>query len=365
MADAINVLVVDDIEKNLVAMRALLERPGLKVLAAASGVEALEILLEQEVALALVDVNMPEMDGFELAELIRGNPKTRTIPLIFVTAAQGEPARTFRGYRAGAVDFIGKPFEPEILRSKVEVFVELYSQRKLLAQQLTMLRKALEINDMYNAMLGHDLRTPLAAVMTGAELIAQLSHEDGVVSTAKLIESSAQRMQKMVDQLLEMARVRSDAMRLELETADCHAVCRQIIDEFAAPQPQDITLEVEGDTVANLDRGRIARVLSNLIRNALEHGTSGMPVRVRIDGRDQAQLAIEVHNHGHISERQLPTIFHPYQSNQESAVGPKGLGLGLYIVKHLVEAHEGQVTVHSAPGQGTQFRVTLPRRGAR
>src|SRR6476620_7715593 len=156
----IHILVVDDIQQNLVAIEALLAPPGLVVLKAASGVDALEILLKQEVALILLDVQMPNMNGFELAELVRGNPHTRTIPLIFMTAAINEPQRSFRGYQAGAVDFLYKPVDPDILRSKVNVFVELHAQNKQLTAQLDELRQALRVNEMFTAVLGHDLRNP-------------------------------------------------------------------------------------------------------------------------------------------------------------------------------------------------------------
>lgn len=128
-------MLVDDLEENLLSLEALLKRDDLLLLKARSGDEALELLLQHDVALALVDVQMPGLSGYELAELMRGNERSRRVPIIFVTAGTADGARRFRGYEAGAVDFIQKPIEPDIMRSKVEVFVELYLQRKLLAVQ--------------------------------------------------------------------------------------------------------------------------------------------------------------------------------------------------------------------------------------
>jgi response regulator RpfG family c-di-GMP phosphodiesterase len=128
-------LLVDDLEENLVSLEALLRREDLLLLKARSGDQALEILLQNDVALALVDVQMPGLNGFELAELMRGNERTRRIPIIFVTAGTADGQRRFQGYEAGAVDFIQKPIEPDILRSKAEVFFELYRQRQQLAAQ--------------------------------------------------------------------------------------------------------------------------------------------------------------------------------------------------------------------------------------
>ncbi|MGU3496250.1 response regulator [Xanthobacteraceae bacterium A53D] len=137
----VSFLLVDDLEENLLSLEALLRRDGLQLLKARSGDQALEILLQTEVALALVDVQMPGLNGFELAELMRGNERTRRIPIIFVTAGSADSQRRFRGYEAGAVDFIQKPIEPDILRSKAEVFFELYRQRQQIAAQ----RDALEV----------------------------------------------------------------------------------------------------------------------------------------------------------------------------------------------------------------------------
>lgn len=143
----VSFLLVDDLEENLLSLSALLQRDGLTLLKARSGDQALELLLEHEVALALVDVQMPGLDGFELAELMRGNERTRRIPIIFVTAGLADTQRRFRGYEAGAVDFIQKPIEPDILRSKADVFIELFRQRQQIAAQrdeLALQAKALE-----------------------------------------------------------------------------------------------------------------------------------------------------------------------------------------------------------------------------
>lgn len=359
----VNVLVVDDIPQNLVAMEALLSRPGLRVLQASSGVEALELLLEHEVALALLDVNMPRMDGFELAELMRGNPRTRTIPLIFITAAMQEPARTFRGYQAGAVDFINKPFVPEMLVSKVRVFTELYTQRKQLASQLSELKRALQVNEMFTAVLGHDLRTPLATVLNGAELIAHISDDAHVKATAARILSGAQRMETMVSQLLDVARARGGNMQFHPAPNDYRDICTRIIQEFAHPaQAGNIVFRCNGDTSGLFDAGHMSRILSNLVGNALQHGQADTQVTVRFDGTHPEQVVLHVHNAGHIPPDRIADIFEPYQSTKTRDGGASGLGLGLYIVRQFVQAHCGSVTVHSTPQDGTLFEVRLPRR---
>jgi signal transduction histidine kinase len=364
VTSAISILVVDDIEQNLTAVEALLARPGIAILKAGSGAEALELLLVHEVALALIDVQMPQMDGFELAELIRGSERTRAIPLIFLTAATREPSHSFRGYEAGAVDFLFKPIDVKALLSKVKVFVELHQQKKLLALQLEELKHALRLNEMFTAVLGHDLRTPLSVVMNGAMLLPLMSEQPKVVTTARRIETSARRMAQMVDQLLDLARSRSGALQLRSERHDYALICGAIADEFAEPgQAARIRIAAGGDTVGVLDAGIFSQVLSNLLCNALNHGPAGQPVQLCVDGAAADSVRISVRNGGVIAAPLLPHIFEPFQQGSESRKAAQGLGLGLYAVSMFVHAHGGSVGVESDERGGTVFTVTMPRHG--
>lgn len=360
--DPVNVLVVDDTEKNLIATEALLAHPGLHIVTARSGLVALELLLEQEFALALIDVNMPEMDGFELAALMRGNTRTKSIPLIFVTAALQESGRAFRGYEAGAVDFLNKPVDPNILRSKVEVFVELYRQRKQLELNAFELKKALSVNEMYNDVLGHDLRSPLQAILNGAELIIRRPDHPNVLSTANIIKSSGLRMANMVNQLLDLARARSGDFRLHLSESDYRIVCEQIVQEYTVPGMADlIDISVGGDTTGTFDKDRVGQVFSNLIGNAVQHRIPDTMIRVRIDGTDENEIVIQVLNDGHIAGSDLDKIFEPYHSASRERQGTSGLGLGLYIVKQLVAAHHGEIGARCNDEEGICFEIRMPR----
>lgn len=360
-APDVHILVVDDVEQNLIAIEALLTRPGVRVLKANSGVAALEILLLQEVALILLDVQMPNMNGFELAELVRGNPQTRAIPLIFMTAAINEPQRSFRGYQAGAVDFLYKPVEPDILRSKVNVFVELFAQKKQLSAQLEELRQALRVNEMFTAVLGHDLRNPLAAILNGAELLLLMQGDKKVGAVATRIRSSARRMEKMVSQLLDVARIRAGGVALELGRADYAQVCRRIADELRqAGHANPVRIEVSGDTDGLFDQHRIGQVLSNLLGNALQHGEADGCVAVRIDGADPDRLTLSIHNRGAMPAAVLEQAFTPFRPGREARSQP-GLGLGLYIAKYFIDAHGGSIALDSSEAGGTTFTISLPR----
>ncbi len=357
-----NVLVVDDFPQNLVATEAILARPGLNVLKAASGEEALELLLTHEVALALLDVQMPGMDGFELAEIMRGNQRTSGIPLIFMTAAAQEVNRTFRGYQAGAVDFLNKPVNPDVLRGKVEVFAQLFAQKKQIQQQVEELRQALQVNEMFIAVLGHDLRTPLSAILHGAELIQLLTREEKVTDTAKRIYASGERMEKMVRQLLDVAQIRSGNISLSKTASDYRKVCSRIVEEIqAANAAADIRIECCGDLNGVFDADRLGQVLSNLVSNAIQHGAAGEPVRLSVDGSGGSHIAIRVCNAGSIPPEAMERIFKPFHTTDSRRSARSGLGLGLYIVKQFVEAHGGTVSVASTSEDGTCFEVVVPR----
>jgi signal transduction histidine kinase len=362
VAENINILVVDDIAQNLVAIDALLARPGMTVLQAQSGVQALELLLAHEVALALIDVQMPGMNGFELAELIRGSERTRSVPLIFLTAATREGDPHFRGYEAGAVDFLYKPIDKDVLISKVHVFVELHTQKKVMARQLEELRQALALNEIFTAVLGHDLRNPLSAVLHGSELLLRGCDDPKVVSYAQRIRFSANRMARMVEQLLDVARIRSEGLALRRTRTDFGAACRAIVDEIADPaQRERVRLTVAGDPHGEIDVDRFSQVVSNLLGNALQHGDAAAPVTVHIDGAATDRIVLCVANRGAIPAAQLPNLFDAFRAGPRSRSSGSGLGLGLYIVKKFVDAHGGEVLVRSTPADGTAFDIVMPR----
>jgi signal transduction histidine kinase len=362
----INVLVVDDVRQNLTAIEALIARPGLRVLQASSGEEALELLLVNEVALALLDVHMPQMDGLELATLIRGSERTRSVPLIFLTAAAREPEQFFRGYDAGAVDFLYKPIDAQVLRSKVNIFVELFSQKKRLAEQLEELQQSLKLNEMFTAVLGHDLRNPLAAVANGAAVLLRASADPTVVSVATRIRASTRRMSNMVEQLLDVARLRSSGLTLDLQPTDYKSLCETIAGELQ-PDGGDarIVIETQGDVQGKVDVDRFSQVISNLVGNALQHGKPDSPVRLMVDGTAADRIVLRVFNQGEIPHERLPHIFDSFQRGRPEGGYSGGLGLGLYIVKTFVNAHGGEVSARSSHDTGTVIQLSMPRADTR
>lgn len=354
-----NILIVDDVPQNLVAMEALLQRDSLRVLKATSGAEALELLLVHDVALALLDVQMPEMDGFTLAELMRGSQRTRDVPIIFLTASPNDPTRSFQGYETGAVDFLHKPIDPHIIQSKVNVFIELHQNRMLLHARNAMLERALKLNETMIAVLTHDLRTPLSVVILCADSLRAHVQGSPLAKTVTALEASTLRMSRMIGQLLDFSRFRSDVLRLELQEGDLGTIAGEVITELQQTHPDAmIKLAAEGSLGGLFDPDRLGQVFSNLIGNALQYGEGGAPIEVHVDGREPDQLRIAVRNAGQIPDELLPRIFEPFKGAQGRS---RGLGLGLYIVDQFARAHGGEVSVHNADKHAV-FEVRILRR---
>ncbi len=363
MLPRIKCLLVDDLQENLLALAALLQRDDVELLTARSGPEALELLLVHEVALAFLDVQMPDMDGFELAELMRGSERTRHVPLIFVTAGARERQRLFKGYESGAVDFIYKPIESHILKNKADVFFQLYRQRQQLAQELHDRTETLRLNEMFSALLAHDLRNPLSAILASAQILQRRSKDPHAHDAAARIVASGHRMGRMIEDMLDLARARlAGGIIVKPEPADFRALVERVIREHQAAAPErSIDLQCTGDFSGLWDTERIAQVASNLIGNALKHGDPRECVEVRLDGTVDEGISLSVANAGTIPPELREHLFDPFRGTQRPAGRSEGLGLGLYIVYQIVKAHGGSVEVDTGSDDRTVFRVLVPR----
>ncbi|ATQ67487.1 MULTISPECIES: hybrid sensor histidine kinase/response regulator [Methylosinus] len=348
------VLIVDDSADNLLALEAMLRCDDFVIATALSGRAALDILLAHHVAVAIIDVQMPEMDGFELATLMRGVEKTRDVPIVFVTAGSRETSRMFKGYEVGAVDYLWKPIDEQILRSKVDVFVRLERQRQQLLQ-------AERMREMFVAILGHDLRNPLQGIKTATERTMRLTQDEEARKTLESIRQSGDRMARMIAQILDVTQMRAGAgLTIRRAPTELSLVVEQIVDEFSAHR-RLLRVEYSGDTRGVWDADRLLQLVSNLVGNAVEHGPPGGHVHVRVDGRAPAWVKFEVHNGGCGLPKQLrDVLFEPFRSGDRT----RGLGLGLFICKQIVEAHGGAIDVESTDETGTAIRISLPRRHA-
>lgn len=272
-------LLVDDLEENLLALEALLRREDILLLKARSGDQALELLLQHDVALALVDVHMPGLNGFELAELMRGNERTSRIPIIFVTAGTGDGQRRFRGYEAGAVDFIQKPIEPTILRSKVDVFFELYRQRQQLATQrdeLLAQSEALKEAAQHKDILLQEINHRIKNLFTLATALISLSSRRAK-SVAELEDNLRSRMQALAKAheliLPDLSRDR--------DVGRTATTVRALLQALVAPHDHtvDSRIVITGSDapLSGTALTSLALLLHELTTNAAKHGALSMP----------------------------------------------------------------------------------------
>jgi signal transduction histidine kinase len=385
-----NILIVDDLPENLVALEALIRQEGRAVYPAASGDEALALLLEHEFALAILDVQMPVMNGFELAELMRGTERTRGIPIVFVSAAGRELNHAFKGYEAGAVDFLHKPLDGYAVRSKVAVFVEMYRQRSEMRRQMqalessrreqqalleklntahTELERAVKMRDDFMSMVAHELRTPLNTLFLEAQLrTMQLERGNAAAFAPEELRKMVSRddrqirsMVRLIDDMLDVSRIRSGTLSVRPVQTELSALMRRVVDDLsqqAAAAGSVIELDAPQPVEGCWDEFRIEQVIVNLLTNALRYG-SGKPVEVSL--RPTAEGAhIEVCDHGvGISAEDQQRIFRQFERIGDGK-SADGLGLGLYITRQLIEAHGGTIRVCSEPGHGSVFSLDLP-----
>ncbi len=372
--DPINVLIVDDLEENLVALEALLRRDGVRVLKAQSGDEALEILLGTEVALAFLDVQMPEMDGFQLAEFMRGGPRTRHTPIIFVTAGSADRQRRFRGYEAGAVDFIQKPIEPDVLRSKAEVFIDLYDHRRRVVTQ----RDALDAHaatlaaadrrkNEFLAVLGHELRNPVMALSAGLQMLErQPNPEAGAVVRAKMA-TQVRHLSRLIEDLLDVTRIDQGKIALRLERVAVQTVLDSAVDtsrpKIDAGRHTLTVDDPEEPAWITADFTRASQILSNLLTNAAKYTPPGGAIRLTALLEPDTVAFVIADTGVGIPEALQGRIFDLYtQAPGPDARSAEGLGIGLALVQQLVTLHRGRIEVSSeGEGRGSTFTVRLPR----
>jgi len=372
----INFLLVDDLEENLLALEALLEREGLTCLKARSGEEALELLLVHDVALALLDVQMPDMDGFQLAEFMRGNERARHIPIIFVTAGtvgSGDNVRRFRGYEAGAVDFIQKPIEAHVLRSKANVFFDLYRQRQQIELQrdeleaaAQALRRADRHKDSFLAVLAHELRNPVAALTGGLHLLGKDNSPERSRDIRTRMDRMLVHLSHLVDDLLDVSRVNQGKISLKKERLDLREILRSAIDasqhNLDAGAHQFTTDMPEEPIWLDADHTRLAQVVANLLNNAAKYTPPGGTVSLSARAcEDVAEIKVSDTGVGIPPQLQsgIFEIFAQVEDHLTKAQG--GLGIGLALVKQLVALHGGTIEVQSAGrDMGSIFTVRLP-----
>jgi signal transduction histidine kinase len=364
-----SILIVDDVEANLIGLEATLGTMSCEIVRATSGNEALKLLLKQEFALILLDVQMPEMDGFEVASYVRQHPQTKNIPIIFLTAMSQAEANELQGYGSGAVDYLLKPINPHILRGKVRVFLELESERRRLACEIESHRKTSDELRSANAVLrhfthaaSHDLREPLRAMggfldALDTEVAQTLAPEARHYLNRS--RSACGRMSSLLDSLLTYAKLQRPR---EFTTVDMSAVAQRAVADLALRiAEKEASVEVAELPPAQGDEGRLYQLFLNLISNAIKFARPGERPRVRVYAEESdapfPRYCVEDNGIG-VAEQHQATIFGAFQRlhNRDKY---EGSGLGLTICGEIVEQHRGKIWLVSAPDQGSRFCFTF------
>jgi signal transduction histidine kinase len=383
--DRVNILLVDDQPSKLLTYETILGELGENLIKASSASEALQCLLDKEIAVVLVDVCMPDLDGYELAAMIRQHPRFQQTSIIFVSAVLMTDLDRLRGYECGAVDYVPVPVIPAILRAKVSIFAELFRKTRALerlnseleervAQRTSALeattqalQEANHRKDEFLAMLAHELRNPLAPIRTAVQLLRLKELAEPHRNRARdVIERQIEHLVNLIDDLLDVSRITRGMITLQLEPVLVGAIVARAV-ETARPaidahrhvleiDMPDELISIEGD------KTRLVQVIANILHNAAKFMDPGG--RIRLSARRDGQyVAITIADTGiGIAPELIPRIFELFtQVHTKSERAQGGLGIGLALVRRLTEMHGGSVSVHSdGQGRGSEFTVRLP-----
>ncbi len=378
-SDKFNILIVDDRPENLLTLENMLDSPELHVVKASSGNEALGLMLEQDFALVLLDVQMPVMDGFEVAELMRSNEKTRHIPIIFVTAISTERKHIFQGYDAGAVDYLYKPLDLEVLKSKIHSFIAFFKHKQELQQTTNKLEKtvselhkakqiaeeATKAKSSFLANMSHEIRTPLNGIIGMADLMMQ--DELSELQKERLIDlkNSGESLLEIINEILDISKIEAEKLELEDVEFNLRELLEKVVRllsvktlktdiELVASLTPDLPQKVVGDPT------RLRQVLINLLGNAIKftkQGEIGVHIIKRKETEDHINLEFAVEDTGvGIAKEKQSKLFQSYEQADKSTTREYGgTGLGLPISKKIVDLMGGDLKLKSTEGKGSRF----------
>lgn len=379
-----NVLIVDDRPENLLTLEGILENENLNIIKASSGNEALAIMLEHNISLVLMDVQMPGMDGFEVAEIMRSNDRTKFIPIIFITAISKQRQHIFKGYESGAVDYLYKPLDLEILQSKIMAFIDFFQHKNALEETTRKLSKSIaELNEAkqiaedattaksaFLATMSHEIRTPLNGIIGMADL-GLMDDEIGPQQRERLmdIKTSGESLLEIINEILDISKIEADKLELEEIEFSIRELIEKIVNllsvkifqeklEFVCDIDPDIPDILIGDPL------RIRQILINLLSNAskfTEEGTVSVRVKMLEHIEEQISLEFAIEDTGiGIPEEKQQQLFDSYtQADTSTTRKHGGTGLGLNISQKLVNMMGGKISVSSTPGLGSKFYFRL------
>lgn len=365
------ILIVDDTPENLISLKKVLESHNFEVDTASSGEEALKKVLKNEYVLIILDVQMPGMDGFEVAEAISGYSKARETAIIFLSAANTELKFIAKGYSSGGLDYITKPVDMGILLLKVKTFYRIYEQsRKLIEIQEALLdeiefrKRAERKKDEFISIASHELKTPLTSVKGYVQLLGR-SVDRGDIPTVKKHLAKAQvqleKLNELIADLLDISRIESGKLKFNKKHFAFDVLLDGVLEVIHQVNPSfNILKKGVAPQQIYADEMRIEQVIVNFLTNAIKYSPGTSEIHINIHAaNDQFYFGVRDFGIGIAPELQK-SVFEKFYRVEETSIHFQGLGIGLYISAEIINRHGGQVGVKSNPGEGSEFYFTLP-----
>ena len=371
MSDSIyEILIVDDTPANLDLLRNILKEHGYKVRTAAGGRRALESARLSPPDLMLLDIMMPDMDGYETCRAFKGDPRLHGIPIVFISALD-DALDKVKAFDCGAIDYIPKPFQDKEVIARVQNQLRIRDlQQNLLVQNHNLavaLSQLQSMNEQKNVFLGvvaHDLRNPLAGIAMMAELLVEEMPDDQHRKDVHRILDASRSMAELLTRFLDINRIESGQVRPEPEPLELETFCLSRLERFAVmaqAKGQSLYLDKSGALSVLADPKFLQEVVDNLMTNALKYSPKGKPIRIVI-AQEAGWGTVSVIDEGPgFTEDDKKKVFGRFAKLSAQPTGDESsVGLGLSIVKHMVEAMDGQILLESEEGQGSTFKVRLP-----
>ena len=365
------ILIVDDTPENLISLKRALERHNFEVDTASSGEEALKKVLKNEYVLIILDVQMPGMDGFEVAEAISGYSRAKETAIIVLSAVNKELKFITRGYSSGGLDYITKPVDMDILLLKVKTFYRIYEQsRKLIEIQNALLdeiefrKQAERKKDEFISIASHELKTPLTSVKGYMQLLGRSIDKGDMEKVKGHLEKAQVQLEKLnelIADLLDISKIESGKLKFNKKYFSLDVLLDNVTDIILQGNPEfKITRKGRAPQEIYADEMRIEQVIINFLTNAIKYapGTREIEINVGLKG-DEVYLGVRDFGIG-IEPKQQKHVFDKFYRVEETAIHFQGLGIGLYISAEIIRRHSGQIGVKSTIGEGSEFYFIIP-----
>ncbi|MDQ8052459.1 MAG: hybrid sensor histidine kinase/response regulator [Pedobacter sp.] len=365
------ILIVDDTPENLISLKKVLEKHDFEVDTASSGEEALKKVLKNSYVLIILDVQMPGMDGFEVAEAISGYSKAKDTAIIFLSAANTEFRFIAKGYSSGGLDYITKPVDINILLLKVKTFYRIYDQnrklnemQKSLIEEIEFRKEAERKKDEFISIASHELKTPLTSVKGYVQLLERSAKKGDHVTVQKHLEKAQLQLEKLnnlIADLLDISKIESGKLKFNKQDFQIDTLIDNVIEIMHQSNPE-FTIIKKGSAHCSIygDEMRIEQVIVNFLTNAIKYspGTDTIELQVSVKD-DQLYIGVKDSGIGMLPE-QLNHVFDKFYRVEETSQRFQGLGIGLYISAEIIRRHGGQIGVNSEYGKGSTFYFFMP-----